>query len=155
MDGNTTLRVYNRCKYDIGVILLSGRDVNISAGNFIRMSVDDIMHIEGLCRNRKFFSAKMLVPVDNNGKELTLEDIDGYTDTYTEENQHHYSEEELEKELRKPFKSFEAFIKKVEDPSELDAVIRVAKKMDLPQSKMKVLQARVPGRDLLDEDDGE
>ena len=155
MDSTTSFRVFNKCKYDIGVVLQSGRDVNIAAGGFIRLSVDDILNIENACRNRKYFSAKMLVPVDNNGKELTLEDLDSFTDAYTKENQLHLSDEEIEAWLKKPYKAFESWLKKIDDPSELHAVIEVANKIDLPGSKLKLLQARVPNVDLLETESDE
>lgn len=155
MNGEQTYRVFNKCKYDIGVTLLNGQGVNIPAGKFIMMSVNDILHIDGICNKRKFFSAGMLVPTTYEGKELTLEEIGGYTDVYTAENQKHLSDEEIETYLKKPFKAYEAWVKKIEDPSELESVIAVAKKIDLNMSKMKVLQSRVPDRDLLDENNAE
>ena len=157
MDGNTQVRVLNKCKHDIGVTLMNGTMVNIPAGKFIAMSVNDVLFIENACRRRKVFSARMLAVLsnDSSNKELTLEDLGSYTDTYTEENQRHFSEEEIEANLKKNYKAVEAWLKKVDNPVEIDEIIAVAKKIDLPQSKMKLLQARVPNRDLLNEDDEE
>ena len=155
MDGNKQFRVFNVCPYDIGVTFMNGSSTNIAAGKFIKLTVDDILHIEGSCNRRKFFSAGMLVIKTDDGKQLTLEDLDWYTDTATVENQKHYSDQEIETMLRKPYKAFENWLKKVDDNSELFAISEVAKKIDLPASKLKLLQTKLPNINLLENDDEE
>ena len=156
MNGSDTFRIANKCKYNIGVPLQNGQQVNIPAGSdYIRLTVDDIRAIEGICTKRKVFSAQMLVPLTEDGKELKLEDIGSYTDSYTVENQKHLSDEEIEKNLKKPFKAFETWAKKIMDPSELDSVITVAKRIDAPLSKMRVLQNLAPDKDVMETDDEE
>lgn len=147
------LRVYNKCKYDIGVNLISGLSVNIAAGKFIMMSVNDILYVEGLCNRRKFFSAGMLVPTTDDGKELTLEGIGGYTDSYTVENQKHLSDEEIYEYLNKPYKTFEKWFNAIEDQTEIHAVAEIAKTIDdLAAGKLRLIQSKVPTRDLLSEE---
>ena len=149
MDGDKKFRVYNRCKYDIGVNLLSGQQANISAGNFIRLSVDDILHIEGTSK-RKIFSAKMLVAVDDNNNDIDLETLGGYPDSYATP---HLNDDEIEDKLSKSVKAMSAWLNTIEEPEELHAIFEVAKRMDLTASKLKVLQAKMPTKDMLEEDE--
>lgn len=150
MDGEKRFRVYNRCKYDIGVTLTSGQQPNIKAGSFLPLTVNDILYIESLCSKRKFFSANMLVAVSDDGKDLSLEDLGGYSD---EDSLPHMNDEEIISALKKPLKSFESWLNKIDDPEELHAVYVVAKGMDLPASKLKTLKAKAPNKDWLGEDE--
>lgn len=150
MNGDKRFRVYNRCKYDIGITLMSGQQPSIKAGSFLSLTVDDILYIESICQKRKFFSSKMLVPVGEDGKDLSLEDLGGYED---ENALPHMNDEEIISALKKPLKSFESWLNKIDDPEELHAVYMVAKEMDLPASKLKILKAKAPNKDWLGEDE--
>ena len=150
MDGEKKLRVYNRCKYDIGVTLTSGQQPNIKAGSFQMLSINDIFYIESICQKRKYFSSKMLVPVSEDGKDLSLEDLGGYAD---ESSAPHMNDDEIISGLKKPLKAFESWLSKIDDPEELHAVYMIAKTMDLPASKLKILKSKAPNKDWLGEDD--
>lgn len=152
MDGDKKLRVYNRCKYDIGVALTSGQKPNIKAGSFQLLSINDIFFIESNCQRRKFFSSRMLVPVSDDGCDLTLEDLGGYSDADATA---HMDDEEILAGLKKNLKAFETWLDEIKDPEELHAVYLVARNMDLPASKLKILKAKAPNKDWLGEQEEE
>lgn len=142
-------RVYNRCGYDIGVTLTSGIQPVIRAGSFLPMTVNDILYLESIARGKKKpFSSKELVAVSDDGKDLTLEELGGYTDTYSEK---HFSKEEISANLKKSAKQIEAWLEKIEDVIELNSILDVAKSMDLPTSKMKVIMGKLPEADVFSE----
>ena len=147
MDGMKMFRVYNRCNYDIGITLSSGQQPVIRSGSFLPMTVNDILYFESIHR-KKPFSSKRLVVVSDDGKDLTLEDLGGYTDTYSEE---HYSDETISANLKKSAKQIEKWLEEINDPIEIHGILKIAKEMDLPASKMKILLAKAPEADLFDE----
>ncbi len=148
MDGEKRLRVYNECRYDIGVRLVNGQTLNIRTGSFQILSVNDILFIESICTGKKFFSSGMLTIRDDSNKVLTLEEVGGYTDDYTEK---HVSDEEISAMLKKPAKQIEAWLNNIDDPVELHAIGVCAKEMDLPSSKLKILKAKLPNTDFLED----
>lgn len=153
MNGDARYRVYNRCNHGIGVYVNNGQQsLNIKPGSFAVLSVNDILYIESICNRKKFFSAKMLVPVDDAGKDLTLEDLGGFTD---ESSDVHYDVDEIQENLNKSYAAFKSWISKINDPVEIHAVWEVGKEMDLPQSKLKLLQAKMPNKDLLETEENE
>jgi hypothetical protein len=150
MDNSTTFRVYNNTNYDIGITLSTNQQRAIRAGTFLpNISVEDILFIENNARCKPF-SSKLLLVKDTNDKELSLEDIGGYTDPYAEK---HFSPDEIAAQLEKSAKSIAAWLKDIEDPIELDAIRDMADKMDLPGSKLKVIQAKIPNRNMLESDE--
>lgn len=146
MDGNKVFRVENHCIYDIGVMLTSGQKPVIRHGSFLPLSVNDILYIESIAKNRRPFSSGELVVVTDDNKELTLAQLGGYEDPYTEK---HFNKTEITASLKKSAKQIEAWLKNIEDPVELHAICEVAREMDLPASKMRILQDKVPNQDLL------
>ena len=140
-------RVYNRCKYDIGVVTADGRQYNIKPNSFAMLTMDDIDYIESICRERKFFGSGMLEVVDGNNKPINLDQMNIVEDTEHKA----LSDDEITAALKKPLKSFTEWLNAIEDPVELHAVYTVAKDMDLPTSKLKVLNAKMPNKDWLEE----
>lgn len=147
MDGSKMFRVYNKCSFDIGITLTSGQKPIIRKGSFLPMSVNDILYLESIAAVRKPFSSRMLVPVGDDGKDLTLEDLGGYTDTFT---QKHYDDNEIKLKLQKPAKQVEKWLEEIEDPIELDGIIKIAEQMDLPNSKMRILRDKAPNSTTFD-----
>ena len=149
MDGEKKLKVFNRCKYDIGVNLMSGQQANIPAGSFIKITADDILFIESTSK-RKIFSAKMLVPVDDNNKDVSLDDLGGFPDVYSTP---HLNDDEIMEKLNKSAKAIGTWLDSIEQPEELHAIFEVAKEMDLPASKLKVIQAKMPTKNMLEDEE--
>lgn len=146
VNGDTRYRVYNECIYDIGVKLMSGIDVVIKPYSFQLLTVNDILYIESICATRKFFGEKMLVAKDMSGKVVPFEEL-GLIESDSDNK--HYSKEEIEAALKQTAKKIEAWIENITEPSELHAIIEVAKEMDLSASKLKILTAKVPDAEIL------
>ena len=146
---DTRYRVKNMCRYDIGVRTVNGASMLIAAGSFQMMTADDIAYVESICNVNKFFSKRMLVPYDAEGNEVPLETLGMYV---TEEVEQHLDDTSIETMLKQSAKKIEAWLADITDPAELDSIISVAKKMDLPASKLKILTAKMPNNDILDND---
>lgn len=140
-------RVYNRCKYDIGVTKPNNQSVNVKTGNFVMLTSDEIASIEGLCANKKFFSQKMLVPVDDQGNDVPLEKFLIYEDPDAEK---HLNDAEITAALKGPARKVEEWLDSIADPEELHAIYKVAIGMDLPASKLKILNNKIPNKDWLE-----
>lgn len=140
-------RVMNKCNYSIGITLANGQDIMIRPNSFQLLTADDIIYAESLCRKVKFFGKRMLVPYDNQGNEVTFDQLGGYME---HDPNPHLSNEEIEAALKQATKKVEAWLSGIEEPAELAAVIAVAKTMDLPASKLKLINAKVPNADILD-----
>ena len=141
-------RVYNRCKYDIGVTVTDGRQYNIKPGSFAFMTAADIEYVESICQGKKFFGSGMLVAVDGNNKEIPL---DRLNIVEAEEGEKSLTDEEITAALKKSVKAVEAWLNAIDDPVELHAIYKVASEMDLPASKLKILSAKMPNKDWLDQ----
>jgi len=141
-------RAYNRCNFDIGVTTSEGRQYNIKPGSFTMLTVDDINYIDSICQKKKLFATGMLEAVDSDGKVIPLEKLGM---AKTEEDRKMLSDEEITAALKKSVKAMEAWLNTIDDPVELHAIYKVASEMDLPASKLKILNAKMPNKDWLDQ----
>lgn len=144
--GDTRYRVYNECMYDIGVKLINGIDMVIKPNSFQLITLNDILYIESICAKRKFFADKMLTVKDMTGKPVEFENL-GIVET--EEGNKHYSKVEIESALKGSVKKLEAWIEGITEPSELHAIVEVAKSMDLPASKLKIISSKIPNAEII------
>ena len=141
-------RTYNRCNYDIGIRLESGREINIKPGSFALLTAADIEYVDSICQDRKFIASKMLVPVDATGNEIDLANI---CSIVVDENDAVLTEDDITAALKKSVKQMQAWLDNINDPVELHSIYQVASKLDLPTSKLKILNAKMPNKDWLDE----
>lgn len=146
---DTRYRVKNTCRYDIGVKTVNGASMLIAAGSFQMLTADDIAYIESICTANKFFSKRMLVPYDAQGNEIALDKLGMYV---SEDEVQHLDDGSIEAMLKQSAKKIEAWLAEINDPAELDAIVSVAKSMDLPASKLKVITAKLPHNDILDDE---
>ena len=108
--------------------------------------MNDILFIESICADRKFFSQRMLVPVNDAGEEVSLDELGIYVDENAPE---HLTSDAIKAVLRQAPKKIEAWLESISDPAELDAIYAEAKLLDLPSSKTKILSAKMPEKDWL------
>lgn len=144
----TLYRVYNKCKYDIGVVTQQNIGINIKAGSFQMLTPNDIAFIEANCADRKFFSQRMLVPVDDDGNEVDLRKVHVPVDVDVVP---HRSDDEIIAALKGSAKKLEDWLSTIDDPAELHAIYKVAEGLDLPASKLKILSGKMPNKDWLDQ----
>lgn len=146
LEGTARVKVFNKCKYNIGVNLLNGIQILIRPNSFQIMSVDDILYIESTFPDKKFFSSRKLIAVDNVNKEVDLSEY-GFSLPSDEQ---HKQDDEIVAMLKNGPKKIEAWLENITDESELHNIYLVAKDQDLPASKLKVLAAKIQDKDWLD-----
>lgn len=145
-------RVYNKCKFDIGVELSNHQQIVIKAGNFQLMTADDIVYIEGMCTRVKYFAKRWLIAVDKDGKEVSSEELG----TYIVPDDHpHLSEDEVKDLLKKPAAEIKEYLSEETDPAELHSIASVAAELNLTADKLKIIKKKVPNMDLFIENDDE
>ena len=135
-------RVYNTCKYNLGVKVQGNMQYNVRHGSFILLNANDLVFIENECQKDKFFAKGMLEVRDDDNNKV---DIMNFR-IVAEEDQHN-TDNDIQEHLKQSAKKIEAWLDTIEDKAELYAVWDVAKEMDLPASKLKVLNAKIPNKE--------
>ena len=136
------VKVFNRGKSDYGFVSISsGFDINIKPGSFAMLTEDDIAYLESICAyNKKPFATKRL-EIETSHKDEIEESLgivkakEGLVE----------SDDEIIKKLKGSTSSMQKWIDTVKDPVLLYNIIELAKPLDLPASKTRILQEVVPG----------
>lgn len=145
------VRVRNNMRYAIGVKLLSGAERTIMPGSFTMLSQDDIEYINSLSvpQKRPFTTGRLSVETDTETKEMLDEALEVGAEGY----EAFETREEIENKLAKSSaKAIKEWISEIQSKDFLFEIGEAAKSMDLPASKVKVIQEFIPYADLIDEE---
>lgn len=140
------VKVYNRTKGNYGIKLPSNVEYNIRPGSFIPLTKDDIAYVESQCAyNKKPFATGRLV-IEEQKKVDVSEELGIIPD----EKNFFESDEDIDKKLKGTVKNFKKWLEGIEDQAMLFNIAERAKALDLPASKLKILNEKVPSAGLLD-----
>lgn len=136
------IKVYNRQKFNIGVKLLDKNDgINIAPGSFAQMTADDIEYI--MSRSNLFQKGYLR---EQEGSTVVA---DTGIDTVNDPN--FLDDEMLRKKLTQSPKKLGEWLDTIDSEHTMDRIYDVAMSMDLPMTKLKVLNEKMPDRNILGE----
>lgn len=143
------VKVFNDRHYDYGVRTLQGVEKNIKPGSFVMLSEDDVMYIESQCAPDKkpFATGRLRVVMPN--KEKTLEDIG----IAKEEKREYLSKHEIGNLLKGRVNVLKGWLDEIKEPEYLHEIFLVAKELDLPKTKIRMLKEKMPNKNFIDEDE--
>ena len=134
------IKVYNARKYAVGLVLQNGAERVILPGSFALLTRDDIEYA-GAIAPQLFVGEKQLYLEDRElAAQLGFID-DPATPTM--------DAEAIKKKLGLRPAQVKAWLDTVQEGYLLDAICDVAATMDLPASKLQLLQDRLPEREFL------
>jgi hypothetical protein len=135
------VRVRNITTFNVGLKAQNGIEYNIKPGTFQMMNREDVEY--NMAVAPKLFSTPARLVVEDEG----LNEMMGIDHT-TEEI---IDAAVVEKMLKGSAAKLRTWLEENKEPQVLELVCQAAQKMDLPVSKMKVVQEFVPTRDLTEE----
>ena len=134
------IKVYNARKYAVGLVLQNGAERVILPSSFALLTRDDIEYA-GAIAPQLFVGEKQLYLED---RELAAQL--GFIDDSTTPTM---DAEAIKKKLGLRPAQVKAWLDTVQEGYLLDAICDVAATMDLPASKLQLLQDRLPEREFL------
>jgi hypothetical protein len=135
------VRVRNTTNYDIGLVTMNGFGYNIKPGMFIMMNREDVEYCMALAPRLFVAPARLVV------EDVELSQVVGIEDPKVAT----FTDADLEKVLKGNANKLKAFLEENQEQEHIiERIARMAKKADLPASKIKVLQDFLPQRDFID-----
>lgn len=135
------VRVRNVAPYNVGLKAQNGIEYNIKAGTFQAMNREDVEY------NMAIAPALFAAPARLIVEDEELNKIMGIDPTESEI----VDAAVAEKYLKGSAAKLRAWLEENREPHVLEIVCEAAQKMDLPTSKVRILQEFVPGRNLTEE----
>ncbi|MDO5145369.1 MAG: hypothetical protein Q4E72_12360 [bacterium] len=133
-------RIYNQRKYSIGLILQNGAERVIHPGSFALLARDEIEYLASIAPS--LFEGEKQLQLEDRALAAQLGFIeDAQAETL--------DAEAIRKHLSQRVAQVKAWLDGISEPYLLDAICDVAAEMDLPASKLQILQECAPGREFL------
>lgn len=139
------IRVYNDRKYDIGLLLQNGMERVVKPGSYTLLSREEIEHLAAIAPGM-FFGENQL-RLENRALAVELGFI-------LDESVPVFGPDLIRKHLSGSAAKLKQWLDGITDPPLLEEVYEVARGMDLPASKLQVLQDRLPGKTLIEPKEG-
>lgn len=132
------VRITNGSQHDVGLISQSGIEYNIRPGTFITLTREDAEYMVAIAP--KLFATK------EHAGELRMDDEETAKDLNLVAPGEPSPADDVvvRKALNGNMGSFRKYVAELKDQYLIDTVCQTAKAMDLPMSKMKVLQEAFP-----------
>ena len=137
---NDKMKVYNDRKYPVGLILQNGLERIVHSAGYTLLSRDEIE-----------FVASNAPRLFEGERQLRLEDRETAAQMGFIESAEIpvMNDEEIRKRLSLRTNQLTTWLDGVSEPYLLDAIYDVAMTMDLPASKLQLLQERMPDREFI------
>ena len=133
-------RVYNQRKYDVGLLLQNGSARVIHSGSFTLLSRDDIEYLISIAP--ALFEGEKQLSIEDRALAVQL----GVIDSAQAEQM---DAETIRKKLGLRAGQLKTWLDGIAEPYLLDAIYDVAMTMDLPASRLQLLQERMPDREFI------
>ena len=132
------VRISNTSRHDVGLVTQSGIEYNIRPGAFIALSKDDAEYMVAI--------APRLFATDERPGELRIdnEELAKDLNIVAPGDPSPTDDIVIKKALSGTVNQLKKYVADVESPLLIDAICEMAKTMDLPQSKMRVIQDAFP-----------
>ena len=141
MSSNKNIRIFNPQKFEVGIKTQAyPLGFTIMPKSFAMVSEEDVEYINSIST---VFTRGVLRLDKENNDLLRVVGID--VDT----NPHYADEEMIRKHLSGSAKALTEWLGQITEDYVLDKVFNVAKEMNLPANKIKVLSAKMPDRDFI------
>lgn len=130
----------NRRKFAVGLILQNGSERSVMPGSFVMLSRDEIEYLASIAP--KLFEGEKMLQLEDRAVAVEMGFIESAEQPVMDE-------DEIRKRLSQRVPQLKAWLATVQEGYLLDAICDVADKMDLPASKLQLLQERMPERNFL------
>lgn len=134
------VRITNTSIHDVGLVAQNGIEYNIRPGAFISLPKDDAEYMVAIAP--RLFAAK-----DRAGElRIDNEELARDLNIAAPGDPSPADDVVVKKGLSGTVNQVKKYVSEIEDPMLIDAVCRMAKELDLPQSKMRVIKEAFPSK---------